>query len=453
MPLDEREATFEKALSRHLRGDCADAETLAAYHERALTAEEMVVWKKHISGCGACQKVLAQLERTEGVGVEAGAEMTGSDGTSGLHNVLPVAARAAEPTSAPAGVRQAAQMPQRGRTWKWAAPTGAIAAGLLVWLSLSEWQRSTVHSPAPVQVAENRTQAEPLMDKSRRAEGHGTPPVRAANESAKQESGVKLKAAAPTAGQTPALQQPLSKMRRQDRAGNGPAQEAHRAVPSKKGARAEQKERAELKDEIASNKKTQAAKATDAMTESVQVQAENAEALTGTPLAPRPAPPAAAAAEGTREVGKSAVAGSAAQQEASGGREAQYTYRIDADASAQHTVVSADGKNTWRLGPDGEIFVFDAKSAGWHAQSSGIAVALTGGSAPTEKICWVAGRQGTILLTVDGGEHWRKVPSPIPGDVGAITARDAVHATVWDAEKRTSYETSDAGASWTPQGP
>jgi hypothetical protein len=78
MPRDDREQNFDKALARSLSSidaasgkDCLDAETLAAYHERLLDPEEMALRKAHIAGCERCQEVLAQLEATDRIAVEA----------------------------------------------------------------------------------------------------------------------------------------------------------------------------------------------------------------------------------------------------------------------------------------------------------------------------------------------------------------------------------------------
>jgi hypothetical protein len=81
MPRDDREQNFEKALSRGLRSsnaapdkegnDCLDAEILAAYHERLLDPEEMAQRKAHIVSCERCQEILAQLEATDTIPVEA----------------------------------------------------------------------------------------------------------------------------------------------------------------------------------------------------------------------------------------------------------------------------------------------------------------------------------------------------------------------------------------------
>ena len=78
MPRDDREQNFDKALARHLGSpsaaqgnDCLDAETLAAYHERLLDPEEMAQHKAHIASCERCQEILAQLEATDSIPVEA----------------------------------------------------------------------------------------------------------------------------------------------------------------------------------------------------------------------------------------------------------------------------------------------------------------------------------------------------------------------------------------------
>ena len=70
MASEERDRKFDQALARHLRSaapteaarasasaatpqaGCPDAEILAAYHERALSLDEMNSWKEHIAGCG-----------------------------------------------------------------------------------------------------------------------------------------------------------------------------------------------------------------------------------------------------------------------------------------------------------------------------------------------------------------------------------------------------------------
>ena len=90
MAPDERDRSFDKALARHLRsaapapepaglseipashgGACPDPETLAAYHERSLFSEQLNSLKEHIVGCASCQSVLAQLEATDEISLQA----------------------------------------------------------------------------------------------------------------------------------------------------------------------------------------------------------------------------------------------------------------------------------------------------------------------------------------------------------------------------------------------
>src|SRR5258708_36090703 len=72
MSAEDRDQLFEKALARQLRAGkdaladaCPDAETLAAYHERLLSVEELSAAKKHLVSCTRCQQILAQLEATQ----------------------------------------------------------------------------------------------------------------------------------------------------------------------------------------------------------------------------------------------------------------------------------------------------------------------------------------------------------------------------------------------------
>src|ERR1700686_4846390 len=90
MAPDERDRSFDKALARHLRsaarageaarlpeipashsGACPDAEKLAAYHESSLLPEQLNPLKEHIVGCARCQSILAQLEATDEISLQA----------------------------------------------------------------------------------------------------------------------------------------------------------------------------------------------------------------------------------------------------------------------------------------------------------------------------------------------------------------------------------------------
>ncbi|HVH50319.1 MAG TPA: hypothetical protein VM781_01535, partial [Candidatus Bathyarchaeia archaeon] len=168
MAAEDRDRLFEKALARHLRGDvggysaCPDAETLAAYHEGALSTEEVSAAKQHFTGCARCQDVLAQLEAAQSVSelrnqegelADVGATPRPQNGdVYGGASVPGIAARAPKETKI--GV---ARFPAK-KKWllRWAAPAGAVAAGLLLYVGLRDY-RSTARKAEPAtEIAENR---------------------------------------------------------------------------------------------------------------------------------------------------------------------------------------------------------------------------------------------------------------------------------------------------------
>jgi len=166
MAPEDRDRSFDKALARHLRAAapdggaapmsgatasrsaaCADPETLAAYHERSLLPEEMNSWKEHIVGCAHCQTILAQLEATDEIPLQAFEKEEAV-----VKELEPMmAARNLEAFSKAAASsqyrRRAETTPRkksrrvlllRGARWQWLAPAGALAAGLLVWIAMHE---------------------------------------------------------------------------------------------------------------------------------------------------------------------------------------------------------------------------------------------------------------------------------------------------------------------------
>jgi hypothetical protein len=113
-------------------------------------------------------------------------------------------------------------------------------------------------------------------------------------------------------------------------------------------------------------------------------------------------------------------------------------------------ILTPGGTVLWRLRAGGKIERSTDRGITWTPQNTGAKLELLAGSAPSDAVCWLAGRAGTILRTTDGGGYWSKVVSPITGDVGGIRAEDAQHATIFGAGNNTRFATSDGGATWTP---
>ena len=75
---------------------------------------------------------------------------------------------------------------------------------------------------------------------------------------------------------------------------------------------------------------------------------------------------------------------------------------------------------------------------------------LIAGSAPSNAVCWIIGRGGTILKTSDGGVHWSKVAWANPGEITGVQAFDAMHAVVYGGTEvmPSRFATNDGGATW-----
>src|SRR6478609_9388875 len=94
--------------------------------------------------------------------------------------------------------------------------------------------------------------------------------------------------------------------------------------------------------------------------------------------------------------------------------------------------------------------------AQWQQQMSGTDVQLRGISAVSAKVAWASGAKGTVLRTIDGGEHWTKLD--VPG-AEALDFRD-IQAFDWDTafvlsigpgEQSRIYKTADGGKIWQRQ--
>jgi photosystem II stability/assembly factor-like uncharacterized protein len=89
----------------------------------------------------------------------------------------------------------------------------------------------------------------------------------------------------------------------------------------------------------------------------------------------------------------------------------------------------------------------------WESQKSGTDVQLRGISAVSEKIAWASGAKGTVLRTIDGGEHWTRVD--VPGaealdfrDIQAFDWNTAFVLSIGPGEQSRIYKTADGGKSW-----
>ena len=104
-------------------------------------------------------------------------------------------------------------------------------------------------------------------------------------------------------------------------------------------------------------------------------------------------------------------------------------------------------KVVWSVGPGGLLLRSPDSGVSWMREESGVKTDLLSGSAPSDTVCWVVGRAGTILLTTDG-YHWSKLASPGTQDWIGVQAMDALRAVIWDFNRAHKFSTTDGGQTW-----
>jgi hypothetical protein len=466
MPTDDREKQFERALARHLPNasfdsSCPDAETLAAYQERTLSLEELARWKEHIAACARCQESLLLVEQSADVRAEEWQHQNvplpleetvqpktmGARGARALQGAELLEAAPMAESAVP--IRKATARPQ----WRWIAPVGALAAGVIVWVGMREIQTQRSHEMESVQVAKSQ-QAAPQP-----------PPAPHLPLKREEPSTAKLDEE-PGSEKTPAPPSPNPVVPRP----MGPASST-RTSPSAAFEAAPPKQKdvgiPRAAGELQTLRRTPPVSDHFARSRDEQLPAPPPA------NAPTPAEVTAGAVGGTvqngvaKEKKMELAPGASERVELKSATEPADTTATSALAPAELAkkgrkvanpallpvaargyIVAPDEKHVWRVGEAGKIERSTDSGKTWKLQKSGATTDLTAGFATSHEVCWVVGKGGTLLLTTDGGKHWKQISSPINEDLGGIHATDALHASIWDVWNRKSYETTDGGATW-----
>jgi hypothetical protein len=458
MAPDERDGSFDKALARHLRntapasdsaslpgtpvslsGACPDTEILAAYHERSLFPEELNFLKEHIVGCAHCQTILAHLEATDEISLQA---------------VEPQVASEALQLAPSRKSRRAILL--RGSRWQWLAPAGALAAGLLVWIALHEnrpflppslknAQVATRQVPpasgAPVSSATGEispaTKAAPAPSPAQADKVAGDDVIAESRSgSSKLNEKQNFFAKAVPRPPLPSKENRLRKDNKSTSSAELRHAEAELDRDAKAGAAGKQ-ENSELQ----------------AQAQTLIVQSQN-QVNSNLPTPPGPA----ALGQMEQKKSKAAPAPPPATPQvpsAVGGAASSYDNSLSAlevaHAISNPRLISAPGSAIiWRAGRGGLIELSQDGGSSWSRQASRTRADLLTGSAPSAQVCWIVGRSGAILLTIDGGADWSVIKSPLTEDLGGVRASDALHATIWNARSTKSFQTNDGGLTWAP---
>lgn len=512
MAPDDRDRTFEKALARHLRYiapsdvdsaapgsplamPCPDAEILAAYHDGSLSAEERALWKQHVLACESCQVVLEHLATPLDVPVAIESR------EPSLATAAQAQPRLQQPAASPA--RAAAPPPvamirPRKTHFRWLAPAGAIAAGLLAFAVYRESRPVPAPEGSRVEIAENRSPAAATAPTE-------APPSAAADAKQvlpnAQSSGAapqkKAKDLAPNLDlAVNGLASKVDGLRDEQRSRAQLTQQAplQYAPGRSAGPRVSQQQQQSqmLSPALVDGKPRETKKAKEETDRELAAEGKALAAKIAPPPAPQPLPsdqpsfvggdsfapasprkPSAAAQNGVSKA-RAAAAGDAGQVstaqavavEPSVGNATQ-TVAVESSAAASALMMQAVAKQgplmfgpptgdaLWRVGPAGSIERSADNGASWNLQSSGVAADLTTGFALSARVCWVVGSSGTILRTTDGGAHWIKIGSPVNSAIIGIRATDAFHATIsFIDDPKTgeikSFKTADGGVNWSP---
>jgi photosynthesis system II assembly factor YCF48-like protein len=431
-----KDKAFERILAEALSSgardaDCPDAETLAAFYERALAPAETAHWRAHFAGCSRCQQTLASMAASDPNPLAA-----------------EEVARLGELVAAASAPRAAAP---RSRRLNWTrfldprtlAPLAAAAVfAVALWMSV----HAPFVAPPGMEFASEPSAPEPLVAENQPAPPSPTAPARRLAEGSAPQAEMHhaSNAATPNSAAPPM-----------------PAEVAGAAAPTAPigvpGAVTE------------SVSPTAAAPITQSQQDDEISQSKTAsEGAAGSPDSAS-APSAAegeaggtsggAAANPALEIPRSANESVVVRARGAMLAPAPLAKIVRAQAVSSNGPTAADKTKSqvaWQFGAGGRIARSTDGGATWTPQSSPVQSELLAGSAPTETVCWLVGRNGAIVRTVDGAT-WRQVPSPPqaeqngrPPDWTFVEARDALSAVI-ATQDGLRYATDDGGATWQPQ--
>jgi hypothetical protein len=428
-----------------------DAEVLAAYFERTLTAEEIRACDLHVSNCVQCRSEMAALARAE-------PELPGS------------------------GSRRFSWI----WDWRFLVPVTAALAMFIGFATVWGPFRSRDGRVGPQIVAQNQAPAAPLSPpsvppSSQTAEVSPATPATVTKDSTRdaEASGKSLDSLGSANGRSDTNEKrpaPREFKKEKDRgasdtgegssgggvgsAAGGSAAAGGYAKPERTApsgappvaatsAPGSSNETVEvIAGEVAKNPAPAApagAPSPNADATNGAAPSQNSTSAHGATTSPKvPASRAAGGARGAAVAGS--ASGIAVQKSAAPPVAETVTSRFKQDDSTPIVIPTPDSSILWRVTGSHEIQLSRDIGVTWETQLTETDVNLVTGSAPTSKVCWVVGRHGTILRTVDG-ENWQTVKSPTELDLTAVKAEDADSATI-TAGDGTTYETKNGGGKW-----
>lgn len=487
MSHEDRERKFEQALQRHLRRDaagarneadahaavpdeaaravaCPDAATLAAFHEDTLSNEEMKATTEHIAECSRCQQILLLLEATDEIPLQIEAE---DDLKMGELVVSAAARHAGTQTPGLAGyAKPAMKTPtdiSRGRGFKalrWATPAGAIAAGLLIWIVVRDNKLQNTHFENVQLAQQQSTEERPATPRALSASPAPEPATRITQSDEKRKDDSRAKQPAKDSGSLRAPKHSLSAANENE---IGAAPSAASPGANVRQLPTNSRDYSSLDATENNPPKIMSRQADVAATAASPAPAHPDDARAKS-AAPMPLAPGASNGASANAADKNTKASPAYTTQtiidevpALPTEQMKTNDRLEFSPSLKKagfdnakTILASNGTVRWRALSAGRIEQSVDSGITWIPQKSGVKVELLAGSAPSEAVCWIVGRSGTVLRTTDGGGHWSKAVSPMRGDVAGVQAVDAMTAEIFDAKESSRFVTHDGGATWQP---
>jgi hypothetical protein len=456
-------------------GACPDAEVIAAYSDEALEPREMAQWEGHFAACDRCRKILRVLAAASEAPLaqqevaELGAKIAAA------RNPVDIA-QAKTALERPAAVRSRA---------RWLAPALGVAAVLAVWFAMRPPWRGAEQNPSTTLIAQ--------------APKDEIPPSLAPHENERLSANA-LAADRKVASEPPADQSNLKTAPLNSQPANSPVDalgEARAdsarakdspAVGGAVGALQAEKKAKSLSEPqetpaFAASSSTTSAAPGPAVAPAPQPMSPSAGPQAIAPQSMAKAAPRKESADASQSAVNSnqaensirrdkqemegqrqdaQIAGGAVAQKAPGapainGRTSE-ALAVSRLAKSDFVVLkSATGSALWRGGKAGRIERSTDGGKTWMALGSPSTEDWLAGSAVSDTVCWLAGRHGALVRTIDG-QTWQRVPPPVQAagtdgsqpDWIALSARDAASATISAADGR-EFATTDGGQSWKPQ--
>jgi hypothetical protein len=401
----ERDTQMETLLRMALAGDhrppssaCLDAEVLAAWADGGLAAPERAAAEAHAAGCAQCQAMMASMVRS-----------------------LPAETAV-----------DAVRSPLR-RWMMFLTPAMAGAVAIAVWIGVGR----NAAPPPVTTTAFGGAPAETTTDPSL-----AVPAERPAEQ-------------APAARLATPQQAAKSSDKRVDELRKAPSPEVLRETA-----------------QVASERDRVAVAVTTDPANRMEVKDQKTELATALPAAPAATLPRAAEVQGyippqqqanqANQVNQAPnqQATQQANQQAPGmldaqiaaGRGGREDNRIVATQAARSffspAIIAPPNSGTrWRIIGGSRIEHSADSGQTWATQyDAGAGVSLVAGTAVSATVAWMVGGGGVVVVTADG-RTWTRTAVPGAPDLTAVTAADALAATVLTADGRR-FTTADGGRTW-----